>query len=139
MSKEVANLTIGGKSYTLPIVEASTGEKAIDIRSLLKDTGYITLDNGFMNTGSCQSNITYLNGDLGVLNYRGYPIEELADNCSFIEVAYLILLGELPNYYQLEKFKVDMNRFALLHEDMIHFFDHFPPNASPMSIFINHN
>ena len=134
MSKEVANITLDGKEYTLPIIEASTGEKAIDIRNLLKDTGYITLDNGFMNTGSCLSSITYLDGDKGILNYRGYPIEELADNCAFIEVAYLILLGELPNYYQLEKFKADMIRFALLHEDMIHFFDHFPPNASPMSI-----
>lgn len=134
MSNKVANLTIEGKSYTLPIIEASTGEKAIDIRSLLKDTGYITLDNGYMNTGSCLSKITYLDGDQGILNYRGYAIEDLADNCTFNEVAFLILTGELPNYEELELFKKDMTRFALLHEDMIHFFDHFPPNASPMSI-----
>jgi citrate synthase len=131
---DYAHLSIEGQTYTLPIVEGTAGQKAIDIRSLLKETGYITLDTGYMNTGSCSSSITYLDGGKGILDYRGYAIEDLAENCFFIEVAYLILNGELPNFEQLEQFKRDMRRFALIHEDMIHFFDHFPPNASPMSI-----
>jgi citrate synthase len=134
MSQEIAQLTIDGKTFSLPIVAGTAGQKAIDIRGLLKETGYITLDSGYMNTGSCTSAITYLDGDRGILDYRGYAIEDLAQNCQFIEVAYLILTGELPNYNQLEQFKSDMRRFALIHEGMIHFFDHFPPYASPMSI-----
>lgn len=134
MSQQTAQLTIEGKTYDLPIVESTTGEKALDIRSLMRDTGYITLDSGYMNTGSCESQITYLDGAKGVLRYRGYDIKELAENCVFIEVAYLLLTGELPTKAELDEFKYDMTRYALIHEDMIHFFDHFPPNASPMSI-----
>ncbi len=134
MSQKKAQLTIDGKVYELPIVESTTGERALDIRSLMRDTGYITLDSGFMNTGSCESQITYLDGDKGILRYRGYDIADLAENCVFIEVAYLLLTGELPTKAELDKFKYDMTRYALIHEDMIHFFDHFPPNASPMSI-----
>lgn len=134
MSEKVAKLIIEGQTYELPIVKGTCGDQAIDIRNLLKETGYTTLDNGYMNTGSCISNITYLDGEQGILSYRGYAIEDLAEQCQFIEVAYLLLTGELPNYDQLEEFKHDMKRFALIHEDMIHFFDHFPPNASPMSI-----
>lgn len=134
MSQEFATLSIGGKTYTLPIIKGTRGDRAIDIRTLLKQTGYTTLDSGYMNTGSCTSAITFLDGAKGILDYRGYAIEELAKNCSFTEVAYLILHGELPTFDALEIFKHEMRRFALLHEDMIHFFDHFPPNASPMSI-----
>lgn len=134
MSEKVAKLTIDGQTYDLPIIKGTCGDKAIDIRGLLKETGYTTLDNGYMNTGSCTSDITYLDGNKGILSYRGYAIEDLAEHCQFIEVAYLLLTGELPTYEQLEVFKHDMKRFALIHEDMIHFFDHFPPNASPMSI-----
>ena len=134
MAENFAQLRVDGQEYHLPIVAGTAGQKAIDIRQLLKNTGYITLDSGYMNTGSCMSGITYLDGDQGVLDYRGYAIEDLAENCFFIEVAYLILNGELPSYEQLEEFKRDMRRFSLIHEDMIHFFDHFPPNASPMSI-----
>jgi len=134
MSNQTAQLIIDGKTYDLPIVESTTGEKALDIRRLLRETGYITLDSGYMNTGSCESGITYLDGKNGILRYRGYNIEELADNCNFIEVAYLLLTGELPNIKELNQFRADMIRYALIHEDMIHFFDHFPPNASPMSI-----
>lgn len=134
MSQEFATLSLGGKDYKLPIIIGTRGDKAIDIRGLLKETGYTTLDSGYMNTGSCTSAITYLDGAKGILDYRGYAIEDLAKNCSFTEVAYLILHGELPTFDALEIFKHDMRRFALLHEDMIHFFDHFPPNASPMSI-----
>lgn len=134
MSQQKAQLTIDGKIYELPIVESTTGEKALDIRSLMRDTGYITLDSGYMNTGSCESCITYLDGDKGILRYRGYDIADLAENCVFIEVAYLLLTGELPTKAELDQFKYDMTRYALIHEDMIHFFDHFPPNSSPMSI-----
>ncbi|MGB3222758.1 MAG: citrate synthase [Desulforhopalus sp.] len=134
MSQEFATLSLEGKDYKLPIIIGTRGDKAIDIRQLLKKTGYTTLDSGYMNTGSCTSAITYLDGAKGILDYRGYAIEDLAKNCSFTEVAYLILHGELPTFDALEVFKHEMRRFALLHEDMIHFFDHFPPNASPMSI-----
>lgn len=134
MSEEFATLQIGEKTYKLPILRGTRGDKAIDIRTLLKKTGYVTLDSGFMNTASCTSHLTYLDGANGVLDYHGYAIEDLAEHCSFTEVAYLILHGELPTFDALENFKHDMRRFALLHEDMIHFFDHFPPNASPMSI-----
>ena len=134
MPQEFATLAIGDQTYQLPIIEGTRGDKAIDIRTLLKQTGYITLDSGYMNTGACTSSITFLDGAKGILDYRGYAIEDLAAKCSFTEVAYLILHGELPTFDALETFKHDMRRFALLHEDMIHFFDHFPPNASPMSI-----
>jgi citrate synthase len=134
MSQQFATLSLGDTSYKLPIIVGTRGDKAIDIRNLLKETGYTTLDSGYMNTGACTSAITYLDGAKGILDYRGYAIEDLAKNCSFTEVAYLILHGELPTFDALEIFKHDMRRFALLHEDMIHFFDHFPPNASPMSI-----
>lgn len=134
MAQEYAVLTIKDKTYKLPLIEGTRGDKGIDIRTLLKETGYITLDSGYMNTGACTSSITYLDGAKGVLDYRGYAIEDLAANCSFTEVAYLILLGELPTFEALESFKDDMRRFALLHEDMIHFFDSYPPNSSPMSI-----
>jgi citrate synthase len=134
MSQKFATLTIEDRSYKLPILVGTRGDRAIDIRTLLKETGYITLDSGYMNTGACTSSITYLDGAKGILDYRGYAIEELAEKCSFTEVAYLILHGELPTFEALEAFKQDMRRFALLHEDMIHFFDNFPPSASPMSI-----
>jgi len=134
MPHEFATLSLGENTYKLPIIKGTRGDKAIDIRHLLQETGYTTLDSGYMNTSACTSAITYLDGARGILDYRGYAIEDLAKNCSFTEVAYLILHGELPTFDALESFKHDMRRFALLHEDMIHFFDHFPPNASPMSI-----
>lgn len=129
-----ATLTIDGKSYSLPIIEGSETDKAIDITKLLSQSGYITLDTGYKNTGSCTSNITFLDGDKGILRYRGYAIEELAEKCVFIEVAYLLIHGHLPDPTEYEKFRQLLKRFSLLHEDMIHFFDHFPPNAPPMSI-----
>ncbi|MEN8190619.1 MAG: citrate synthase [Thermodesulfobacteriota bacterium] len=134
MSKKSATLSIDENTYQLPIVEGTEGDKAVDIRSLLKESGYITLDSGYMNTGSCSSSITYLDGTEGILNYRGYPIDILAERCSFVEVSYLLLHGELPNRDELNSFRGLIGRYALIHEDMIHFFDHFPPNASPMSI-----
>jgi citrate synthase len=134
MSEKHATLTIEGQTYTLPIIKGTEGDKAVDIRTLLKETGYITLDSGYMNTGSCSSAITFLDGQEGILNYRGYGIEELAERCSFVEVAYLLLIGELPTRDELNNFRSLMAEYALIHEDMIHFFDHFPPNAPPMSI-----
>lgn len=129
-----AILTIDGNTYKLPIVNGTEGDKAIDISRLLQDTGYITLDTGYKNTGSCTSAITFLDGKEGILRYRGYAIEELAEKCLFIEVAYLLIHGHLPNRTEFDNFKYLLRRFALLHEDMLHFFDHFPPNAPPMSI-----
>ena len=134
MSEKHATLTVEDQSYPLPLIEGSEGDKAVDIRTLLKDTGYITLDSGYMNTGSCKSAITFVDGKKGVLNYRGYAIQDLAERCSFVEVVYLLLIGELPTQEQLNNFRELMAKHALIHEDMIHFFDHFPPNASPMSI-----
>jgi citrate synthase len=134
MSEKVAKLVIDGTTYTFPIIQGTSGEDAIDISNLLRDTGHITLDRGYVNTGSCSSGITYLDGSKGILNYRGYAIEDLAENCSFVEVAYLLLHDDLPNLQELNAFRELMSEYALIHEDMIHFFDHFPPNASPMSI-----
>lgn len=129
-----AKLIIDGTTYTFPIVEGSEGDRGIDFKGLLQQTGCITIDPGFKNTGSCRSDITFLDGNRGILRYRGYAIEDLAEKCLFIEVAYLLLHGKLPNAKELERFKGLLERFSLLHEDMLHFFDHFPPNASPMSI-----
>ena len=134
MSDKTVQLAVDGKTYELPVITSTTGEEAVDIRTLLKTTGLTTFDSGYMNTGSCRSAITYLDGNNGILRYRGYDIADLAENCQFIEVAYLLLTGELPTVEELEVWKHDMIRFALIHEDMIHFFDHFPPNSSPMSI-----
>jgi citrate synthase len=134
ITDKTAELNIEGRSYSLPIIEGTEGEKAIDIRNLRQDTGYITLDKGYMNTGSCASEITYLDGSKGILSYRGYSIEDLAENCSFVEVAYLLLHGHLPTADEYQHFSYLLGRFALIHEDMIHFFDHFPPNAAPMAI-----
>lgn len=134
MPEKFAQLILDGKTYSYPILEGSYGEKAIDISNLLQETGHITLDRGYINTGSCSSSITYLDGKAGILDYRGYAIEDLAENCSFVEVAYLLLHGDLPNEQELEEYRELMSQYALIHEDMIHFFDHFPPYASPMSI-----
>ncbi|MBM9605471.1 citrate synthase [Desulfopila inferna] len=134
MSKKYAELTLDGVTHSYPIIQSTQGENAIDISTLLRDTGHITLDRGYVNTGSCTSAITYLDGKEGILNYRGYAIDDLAENCSFVEVAYLLLHDDLPNLEQLNDFRELMSTYALIHEDMIHFFDHFPPNASPMSI-----
>jgi len=134
ITENKATLTLEGKTYELPTIEGSEGEKAIDIRQLRAQTGYITLDSGYMNTGSCASEITFLEGSKGILNYRGYAIEELAEHCSFVEVAYLLLHNSLPTATELNHFKTLLSQFALIHDDMIHFFDHFPPNASPMAI-----
>ncbi|NOX26220.1 MAG: citrate synthase [Deltaproteobacteria bacterium] len=131
---EKAKLTIDGETYELPVLESTFGDKAIDISSLRQRTGCVTLDYGYMNTGSCASAITYLDGKQGTLNYRGYPIETLAAECSFVEVSYLLINGCLPTENELRNFKGMMNKYALMHEDMVHFFDRFPAGSPPMSI-----
>jgi len=129
---EIAQLIIGDKTYELPVIEGSEGEKAIDISKLRDQTGYVTLDIGYKNTGATQSAITFLDGELGILKYRGYPIEQLAAKSSFIEVAYLLIYGELPTEEQITKFNFDLSHHTLVHEDMKKFFDGFPSKSHPM-------
>jgi len=129
---ETAQLKIGDKTYDLPVIEGTENEKALDISKLRDLTGYITLDIGYKNTGATKSAITFLDGEQGILKYRGYPIEQLAEKSTFIEVAYLLIYGELPTQEQLEKFQFEINRHTLVHEDMKKFFDGFPSKSHPM-------
>jgi citrate synthase len=131
---DFAELRIGGKSIELPILTGSEGEKAIDIRQLRAQTGYVTLDQGFMNTGAVTSNIAFIDGDAGILHYRGIPIEELAEKSNFVEVAYLLIYGKLPNADELSRFSSLLTLNSPLHEDMRHFFDRYPSTAHPMAI-----
>ncbi len=131
---EIAKIELGGKTIELPIITGTEDEKAIDISKLRAETGYITLDRGFKNTGSCQSAITFLDGEKGILRYRGYPIEQLAENATFLEVSYLILKGELPTKEQLKAFEEDIDHHTLVHEDMKRFFEAYPAQAHPMGI-----
>jgi citrate synthase len=133
MSKE-AKLELDGKAYALPTVEGSEGEKAVDISSLRANTGYITLDDGYGNTGSCVSKITFIDGERGILQYRGIPIEELAEKSTFIETAYLVIYGDLPNHGQLRRFSDLLTENQYLHEDMKFHFEGFPTGAHPMAI-----
>jgi citrate synthase len=129
---ETAQLKIGDKTYDLPVIEGTENEKALDISKLRDLTGYVTLDVGYKNTGATKSAITFLDGEQGILKYRGYPIEQLAEKSTFIEVAYLLIYGELPTTEQLEKFQFEINRHTLVHEDMKKFFDGFPSKSHPM-------
>lgn len=129
---ETAQLKIGDKTYDLPVIEGTEGEKAIDISKLRDQSGYVTLDIGYKNTGATQSAITFLDGELGILKYRGYPIEQLAAKSSFIEVAYLLIYGELPTAEQLKAFNFELSHHTLVHEDMKKFFDGFPSKSHPM-------
>ena len=133
MSK-IAKLEYDDTSYEMPIVEGSYGERAIDIRQLRKDTGLITLDSGYMNTGATESEITFINGEEGILLYRGYPIEQLAEESTFVETSYLLIYGKLPSERELEEFSTMLTYHSMLHEDMRHFFDGFPSRAHPMAI-----
>jgi citrate synthase len=131
---EVAKLVLDGVTYELPVITGSENEKAIDIRKLRQETGYVTLDSGYKNTGATTSKITFLDGEKGILRYRGYPIEQLADKSSFVEVSYLLLYGELPTTEQLTQFKKEITRHTLIHEDLKNFFDAYPSNAHPMGL-----
>lgn len=128
-----AEIKLDGKTFEFPIITGTEGEKAIDITKLRDLTGYITLDSGFKNTGSTKSAITFLDGEKGILKYRGYAIEELAEKASFIEVAYLLIYGELPSKETVEQFQKDITMHTLIHEDMKKFFDGYPSKSHPMA------
>ncbi len=129
-----AELILEGKSYTFPIVTGTENEKAIDITALRAQTGYITLDSGYKNTGATESAITFLDGEEGILRYRGYPIEQLAEKSSFIEVAYLLIYGKLPTVEELDGFSNQIKIHTLVNEDMRKILDGFPYSAHPMGI-----
>jgi citrate synthase len=129
-----AELKLDGKTYNLATIEGSEKEKAINIASLRTDTGYITIDDGYGNTGSCKSAITFIDGEQGILRYRGIPIEELAEKSTFIEVALLLIWGRLPTSAELRKFSDGLTENELLHENMKHHFESFPASAHPMAI-----
>jgi citrate synthase len=131
---EVAKLRVDGRELELPTLMGTEGEKAVDISSLRSKTGYITLDEGYVNTGATTSAITFLDGEQGVLRYRGYPIEVLAERCDFVETSYLLIYGELPTAEQLARFRSNLTHHTMLHEDMKAFYNGFPRDAHPMAI-----
>jgi citrate synthase len=136
MSKtaKTCELIIEGKSYTLPLIEGTENEVAIDISELMEKTGAITLDLGYKNTGATKSAITFLDGDKGILRYRGYAIEDLAEKSNFLEVAHLLIFGELPNKKQYDQFSHDIKTHTLVHEDIKKILDGFPSSAHPMGV-----
>lgn len=134
MADQTAEIILEGKSYKFPVITGTENEKGIDISKLRDETGYITYDIGYKNTGVTKSEITFLDGEQGILHYRGYPIEQLAGTSSFIEVAYLLIYGKLPNKEELESFTTRMNRRSLVHEDMKVILDGFPSYAHPMGV-----
>ncbi|MCU0328673.1 MAG: citrate synthase [Chitinophagales bacterium] len=129
---KTAKIIIEDKEYQLPIIEGSQGEKALDIKKLRDDSGYITYDIGYKNTGSTSSNITFIDGEEGILHYRGYAIEELAEKAEFLEVAYLLIYGKLPNQSEYSDWKNKLTRHSLVHEDVKKVFDAYPTGAHPM-------
>ncbi len=131
---DIGKLTVGDQEIDLPIVEGTEHERAIDIGKLRAKTGLVTIDQGYVNTGSTTSGVTFLDGEKGILRYRGYPIEQLATKCDFIEISYLLIFGELPTSDELEVFRMRLRRHTLLHEDMRLFYDGFPRDAHPMAI-----
>ena len=133
MSK-IAVLELEGKKYEFPVIHGSENEVAIDINKLRDLSGAITLDPGYKNSGSCQSEITFLDGEEGILRYRGYAIEELADKANFLEVSYLLIFGELPSKQQLEDFENDIRKYTLVNEEMKNIIDGFPKTAHPMGV-----
>ena len=131
---EQAKLEIGGTVYQLPIVVGTEDEHAVDISKLRQESGCITLDDGYSNTGSCSSAITFIDGEKGILRYRGYPIEQLAESSTFLECAYLIIYGNLPTHTEQREFSANVLRQASIHESMRHLFEGFPHNSHPMAI-----
>jgi citrate synthase len=137
MSKQrTASITVDGKSLDLGVQSGTIGPDVVDIRPLLAKTGVLTFDPGFMSTASCKSSITYIDGDKGELLYRGYPIEQLAVNCDFLEVCYLLLNGELPNPAQREEFNENIRRHTMVHEQLIRFYQGFRRDAHPMAVLV---
>jgi citrate synthase len=133
MSK-IAVLELEGKKYEFPVIVGSENEVAIDVNKLRDLTGAITLDPGYKNSGSCKSEITFLDGEEGILRYRGYAIEELADKANFLEVSYLLIFGELPTAQQLEEFETNIRKYTLVNEEMKNIIDGFPKTAHPMGV-----
>jgi citrate synthase len=133
---DVATLTIEGAQYELPLLKGTLGPDVVDITSLYQDSGTFTYDPGFTSTASCESKITYIDGDKGILLYRGYPIDQLAEHCTFLETTYLLLYGELPNAEQYKAFKTRMTRHTMVHEQMNRFFTGFRRDAHPMAIMV---
>ena len=132
---EIANLQIGDNSYEFPLIKGTENEVAINIKTLRGATGgVITIDPGYKNTGACQSAITFLNGEEGILRYRGYAIEDLADKANFLEVAYLLIFGELPTADELEKFHADIKEQSVVDDDVKKILDAFPKSAHPMGV-----
>ena len=131
---ETAKIELGGTTYEFPVIEGTENEKAIDISNLRAATGYVTLDTGYKNTGATTSAITFLDGEEGILKYRGYPIEELAEKATYIEVAYLLIYGNLPTVTELETFRSNITKHTLVHEDMKQFFEAYPAKAHPMGV-----
>jgi len=125
-----------GKSFTLPVLAGSEGPRVIDIRGLYGETGYFTFDPGYTSTASCESKITFIDGDKGVLLHRGYAIDQLAENCDFMEVCYLLLYGELPSRDRYENFSHDITYHSMVHEQLMHFFRGFRRDAHPMAIMV---
>src|SRR6478735_4154774 len=134
VATEPVQLVVNGSSHDLPVVRATEGNDGVVVSSLLRDTGLVTVDPGFMNTASCESQITYIDGDAGILRYRGYPIDQLAERSSFLEVAYLLINGELPTTDQLEAFVERINRHTFVHENFRTFMGTFPSGAHPMAV-----
>jgi citrate synthase len=135
-ARETAKLTLDGKTFELPLVSASMGPRALDIRQLYAQADKFTFDPGFMSTAACQSSITYVDGEAGVLLYRGYPIEQLIRRCSFAEVAHLLLHGELPNAAQMETFSRTLKQQAMVHEQLARFYSGFRRDAHPMALLV---
>jgi len=133
MPNEVT-LKVNNQEFQLPVIMGTEGEKAIDVRNLRRDTGCITFDEGYGNTGSCESRITFIDGEEGVLRYRGYPIEELAGKSDFVEVAYLVIYGELPTKEQRNVFTQNLTKHSSVHERMLFLFESYPRDAHPMAI-----
>ncbi|MEL7263970.1 MAG: citrate synthase [Planctomycetota bacterium] len=131
---EMVRLIVGDTEIEMPVVIGSEGERGIDIAALRRETGLVTLDEGFVNTGSTTSGITFLDGEKGILRYRGYPIEQLAQHCDFLEVSYLLLHGELPTREQADEFRAAIRMHTMLHEDAKAFYNGFPRSAHPMAI-----
>lgn len=131
---DTAKLIINDETYDLDIIEGTEGEKAIDISGLRSNTGFITSDTGYKSTGSTRSAITFLNGEKGILRYRGYPIEQLAEKSSFLEVAYLLIYGELPTKVEYQKFTEGITKHTLIHEDMKMLYEGYPSKAHPMGV-----
>lgn len=131
---EIAKLSVGDEVIEIPIQTGTENERALDITTLRRDTGLITIDPGYVNTGSTESGITYINGEQGVLRYRGYPIETIAENCDFVETSYLLIYGDLPTQPQLDEFRMSIRQHTMLHEDIRMFYNGFPRDAHPMAI-----